>query len=70
MPNDRKPPRNFRPEPFSYHEIVELEIDSLSNLGLGVGRIDGWVVFVPFCLPGERVQARIWKNEEIGRAHV
>ena len=41
MPNDRKPPRNFRPEPFSYHEIVELEIDSLSNLGLGVGRIDG-----------------------------
>ena len=63
MPNDRKPPRNFRPEPFSYHEIVELEIDSLSNLGLGVGRIDGWVVFVPFCLPGERVQARIWKNE-------
>ncbi len=63
MPDNRRPPRKFRPEPFAYHEIVELEIHSLSNLGLGVGRIDGWVVFVPFCLPGERVQARIWKNE-------
>jgi 23S rRNA (uracil1939-C5)-methyltransferase/tRNA (uracil-5-)-methyltransferase len=57
------PPKHFRPEPFDYHEVIELEIDSLSNLGAGVGRIDGWVVFVPFCLPGERVQARIWKNE-------
>ena len=69
-----KPPRKFRPEPFGYHEIVELQIDSLSNLGAGVGRVHysgasreeneaSWVVFVPFSLPGERVRARIWKNE-------
>jgi tRNA/tmRNA/rRNA uracil-C5-methylase (TrmA/RlmC/RlmD family) len=79
------PPKHFRPEPFDYHEVIELDIDSLSNLGAGVGRFEGltlpgsqnkeepetpaskgdggWVVFVPFCLPGERVKARIWKNE-------
>ena len=78
------PPKHFRPEPFDYHEVIELDIDSLSNLGAGVGRFEGlalpgsqnkeepeppaskgdggWVVFVPFCLPGERVKARIWKN--------
>ncbi len=58
------PPRNFRPEPFPYHEVIELRIDSLSNQGAGVGRHGGdWVVFVPFALPGERVRARVWKNE-------
>jgi len=74
MTESIKPPRKFRPEPFSYHEVVELEIDSLSNLGAGVGRMllsgsfseegeGNWVIFVPFSLPGERVRARIWKNE-------
>ena len=74
MTESIKPPRKFRPEPFSYHEVVELEVDSLSNLGAGVGRVQlsglsseegkrNWVVFVPFSLPGERVRARIWKNE-------
>ncbi len=59
----RKPPRNFRPEPFVYHEEVELRIDTLTNLGVGLGRIDGWVVMVPYALPGERVRARIWRNK-------
>ena len=74
MAESKKPPRKFRPEPFSYHEVVELEIDALTNLGAGVGRIHpsslsgeeserNWVVFVPFSLPGERVRARIWKND-------
>ncbi len=81
------PPKHFRPEPFDYHEVIVLTIDSLSNLGAGVGRVarpelhrsrsrgdagpdlsgpegdGGWVVFVPFALPGERIRARIWKNE-------
>ncbi|NNC87716.1 MAG: class I SAM-dependent RNA methyltransferase [Akkermansiaceae bacterium] len=58
-----KLPKNFRPDPFAYHEEVELGIDALSNLGAGVGRIDGWVVFVPFALPGERVRAKVWRND-------
>ncbi|NDV61139.1 class I SAM-dependent RNA methyltransferase [Puniceicoccales bacterium CK1056] len=59
-----KPPKNFVPDPFAYHEEVELLIDDVTNLGQGVGRIDGWVVFVPFVLPGERVVARIWRNKK------
>jgi tRNA/tmRNA/rRNA uracil-C5-methylase (TrmA/RlmC/RlmD family) len=48
--------------PFAYHDEVELEITTLTNLGSGLGRIDGWVIMVPFTLPGERVKARIYRN--------
>lgn len=58
------PPRKFVPTPFAYHEEVELRIENLSNQGDGVGRIDGWVVFVPYTLPGERVRARIYRNDK------
>lgn len=58
------PPKKFVPEPFSYHQEIELLIDSLSNNGDGIGRIDGWVVFVPFALPGDRVKARVWRNDK------
>jgi len=74
-----RPPRKFVADPFEYHEEIELRIDSLSNTGLGIGRMPGvgrgdeeagtgtdggWVVFVPFCLPGERVRARVFRNEK------
>ncbi|HAV13833.1 MAG TPA: SAM-dependent methyltransferase [Opitutae bacterium] len=55
-------PKNFVAEPFEYHQEVELTIESLTNLGMGVGRIDGWVVMVPFVIPGEQVKARIFRN--------
>ncbi len=57
-------PRKFVPTPFAYHEEVELVIDNLSNMGDGVGRINNWVVFVPYTLPGERVRARIYRNDK------
>ena len=60
----QKVPRNFVPEPFAYREVVELEIDDISNLGAGVGRVNGWVVMVPFALGGERVRARIFRNRK------
>lgn len=59
-----RPPKKFHPHPFLYHQEIELRIDSLSNLGIGVARVDGWVVFVPFCLPGERVRARVFRNDK------
>ena len=59
-----KPPKNFVPEPFDYHQEVELLIEDVTNLGQGVGRLNGWVIFVPFVLPGERVAARIWRNKK------
>ena len=58
------PPRKFVPVPFEYHQEVELTIEKLSNQGDGVGRIDNWVVFVPYTLPGERVKARIYRNDK------
>lgn len=59
-----RPPKKFVPTPFEYHQEIEIVIDSLTNLGSGVGRIDGWVVFVPFSLPGETVKARIFRNDK------
>lgn len=58
------PPRKFVPIPFAYHQEIELTIENLSNQGDGVGRIDNWVVFVPYTLPGERVRARIYRNDK------
>ncbi|NNE93966.1 MAG: class I SAM-dependent RNA methyltransferase [Verrucomicrobiales bacterium] len=64
----KKRPRKFNPEPFGYHEEIDLTIDSLTNLGQGVGRVKireseaDWVVFVPFTVPGEKIRARIFRN--------
>ncbi len=55
-------PKKFNPVPFAYHQELELEIATLTNLGEGVARHDGWVVFVPGVLPNERVRARVWHN--------
>jgi 23S rRNA (uracil1939-C5)-methyltransferase/tRNA (uracil-5-)-methyltransferase len=55
-------PKNFVAEPFEYHQELEITIDTLTNLGMGVGRVDGWVVMVPFVIPGERVKVRIFRN--------
>ena len=55
-------PKNFIPTPFEYHQELELMIDHLANLGMGVGRVDGWVVMVPFVIPGELVKVRIYRN--------
>ncbi len=57
-------PKNFKPEPFAYHEVLELRIDTLTNLGAGLGRVNGWVVMVPFALPGELVCVRIYRNHK------
>lgn len=58
------PPRKFVPTPFAYHQEIELTIDHLSNQGFGVGRIDNWVIFVPYTLPGEKVKASVYRNDK------
>lgn len=60
-------PKKFKAFPFAYHELLELEIEDLTNLGQGVGKVtlaDGarWVVMVPLVLPGERVTVRVYRN--------
>lgn len=71
--------KKFNDHPFAYHAEIELEISTLTNLGVGLGRVNlpvdgpalrspaersdgGWVVMVPFTLPGERVRARVYRN--------
>lgn len=56
--------KKFNDHPFAYHQELILDIENLSNMATGVARVDGWVVFVPFALPGEKVKARVWKNEK------
>jgi tRNA/tmRNA/rRNA uracil-C5-methylase (TrmA/RlmC/RlmD family) len=57
-------PRKFNPHPFAYHQELEVRIDNLTNLGAGVARVEGWVVFVPFALPGELVRCRVFRNHK------
>jgi 23S rRNA (uracil1939-C5)-methyltransferase/tRNA (uracil-5-)-methyltransferase len=57
-------PRKFNPEPFDYHQEIEFQIETLTNLGQGLGRIEGWVVIVPSTLPGEKVRARVYRNHK------
>lgn len=57
-------PRKFVPHPFAYHQELDVRIENLTNEGSGVARVDGWVVFVPFALPGERVRCRIYRNHK------
>jgi len=60
-------PAPMRSFPFALHEVIELKIEDLTNLGLGVGRKalgDGskWVVMVPRVLPGESVKVQVNHN--------
>ncbi len=43
------------------NQLIELEIDSLSSEGSGVGRWQGQAIFVPLTAPGDRVQVKIGK---------
>jgi len=62
--------KTFNARPFAYHQEIELSVTTLTNLGLGLGRValEGadaeprWVVMVAFALPGERVRARVFRN--------
>jgi tRNA/tmRNA/rRNA uracil-C5-methylase (TrmA/RlmC/RlmD family) len=56
--------RKFNDHPFAYHQEIDLEITTLTNLGVGLGRIDNWVVMVPFTLPGEKIRARVFRNHK------
>lgn len=72
-----RPPKKFHAFPFEYHQEMVVSIQALSNLGEGIARVDlgeqpgdvevdneGWVVFVPFTLPGEKVKIRIFRNDK------
>ena len=43
------------------NDICDITIDDLGEFGEGIGRVDGFAVFVPGALPGEQVSAKIVK---------
>jgi 23S rRNA (uracil1939-C5)-methyltransferase len=51
-----------RPRP-KRDEELEVTIESLAYGGAGIGRSDGFVVFVRGALPGDRVRARVGKSK-------
>lgn len=67
----RKANNKFVAEPFAQHHEVTVTIESLSNQGDGVAKVDipekqltQWVIFIPFTIPGETVRARIISNRK------
>ena len=44
-------------------ETIELDIEKMTYGGRGIGRIDGFVVFLRGVAPGDRVQARVYKKK-------
>jgi len=47
--------------PVEKNDDIELRIDALGSEGQGIGRINGYTLFVPFALPGELVRAHVIK---------
>lgn len=57
-----KPMRSNQPHPntsLQADQVVELDITDIAFGGDGIGRVDGFVVFVPFVIAGERVEVKI-----------
>ncbi|WP_411343819.1 23S rRNA (uracil(1939)-C(5))-methyltransferase RlmD [Paenibacillus sp. WLX1005] len=50
--------------PVSKNDELELDIIGLTHEGEGVGRTDGYTLFVSGALPGEKVQARVVKTKK------
>ncbi|NGQ96594.1 23S rRNA (uracil(1939)-C(5))-methyltransferase RlmD [Brevibacillus sp. SYP-B805] len=48
-----------RSYPVSLGQAVELEVTGLNHEGAGVGRHEGYTLFVPKALPGERIRAKV-----------
>ena len=56
---------NRQPEaPVAVNDAAELEVVGLTHEGEGVGRVEGYTVFVPGALPGERVRARVTETKK------
>ena len=56
---------------FKKNQVVTVEINDLTDLGFGVGRVDGAVVFVSDTVPGDVCEVKIIKVNKtylVGRA--
>jgi predicted RNA-binding protein with TRAM domain len=49
----------FMPKPVKVGDEVEITIEAVGSKGDGIGKIEGFVVFIPNCNVGEKVKVRI-----------
>src|SRR5699024_4893960 len=53
--------------PVRKNEVVTMTIEDLTHEGNGVGKVDGYPVFIPNALPGEETKVKIVKvNKRFG----
>ena len=45
-------------------ETLVVEIEKLSNLGYGIAKLDGYVIFVEGACPGDKVKIRLGKKNK------
>ena len=43
-------------------EVLEVKIEKLSNLGFGIAKVDGYVIFVEDACPNDVVKIRVGKK--------
>lgn len=52
----------MREIPIEKNDDIEFTVDALGSEGQGIGRVEGYTVFVPLALPGERIRAHVIKT--------
>src|SRR5699024_10683888 len=53
--------------PVRKNETITIEIEDLTHEGNGVGKIDGYPLFIPNVLPGEKAEIKVVKaNKRFG----
>jgi len=57
------PPASPKLEPVA-PVLVDLQIETVAYGGAGIARTDGLVVFVPYTIPGEKVQAKPYRSQK------
>lgn len=45
-------------------EVLEVQIEKLSNLGFGIAKVNGYVIFVENACPGDKVKIRLHKKNK------
>ncbi len=57
-------PKGFHAHPYEYHQELILKVEDVTNLGYGIARDGEWVIQIAFVLPGEKVRAKIFRNQK------
>ncbi len=51
-------------EPYEHQQHIKVEVKALTSTGVGIAYDNGRPIHIPFALPGETVEAKVWRNED------